>query len=280
MINQEFNLQKSLGLWQKWVLWHQKKRPDLLRYDQIKGFLAATNFVEVMGRDRQNYPVIYLRGQFSTRFTKLEDLENLIIFVCEYTIRKAELLDKQKISILFDFTGFTLAMNTSFTRSATKYIVEILQDFYAERNYKIYLTGLSLIFRIIFNIVKQFFSKKTMADIIMVSDFAELAQYIEKSQTPKWLSGELETPAWDVMFAPLEQIHRSMGQGPQPNQDNPAQQIQSEFDDEAYFTISNNSEQFFKSQVNTSYNSLEPNYAKPSGNCMCGCQPTCSCVIF
>lgn len=85
------------------------------------------------------------------------------------------------MSLIFDFTGFTLSMNTAFTRQATQKIVQILQDFYPETNHKIYLTGLSFIFRMMFNIIKQFFSKKTLADIILINSFDELEQYIEKS---------------------------------------------------------------------------------------------------
>lgn len=184
------------------------KSTECLAYEWLlegdaPSFLKGTNptFVKnfdkrkayISGRDKKDNIIFGFRASLhlTTDANPQDEMKRWSITMIEWCrfffadIKKS----KDQASVIFDLTDFSLK-NADY--STIKFIADVFEAHYPECLEKIFIFNAPWIFQTMWNIIKGWFDPVVASKITFVKDLSEITEFIDISQIPTFMGGELD----------------------------------------------------------------------------------------
>lgn len=161
LVARDFNVEKALEMFKKWVNWRLEFNVDSIDPNSIKHLLTKETII-LHGYDLQNRFCVVVRPRFHTPGKQtLEDLIRYGIYILEQATARTEARGSKQLSIIYDRTNMTRHNQDIQVMKFTLKFVSLLQDYYAERLAMFYVIGPNWLYTIAFTAVKPFLAQKT-----------------------------------------------------------------------------------------------------------------------
>jgi len=189
LIARENDEEEALKMWEKWIDWRFEFKPEKITEESIS-LQLKTGKAYLHGFDLEGRPCIVIKT--ALHFPDQSDFEEVYRFGI-YMIEKASrLADDKKIKqivCLIDREGVSMK-NIDRRALGRTGLVTMMQDFYAERLHKIYILHINWLFRMMWNIVSVFLSKRTKSKIHVLSGIDELKKHFSEDNLLKEHGGK------------------------------------------------------------------------------------------
>jgi len=165
-----------------------------------------TGKVYVRGYDRNGRAVIYLRPGLENTENVLNNMRHLVYHL-ERAIACTEKNGKEKYCVMMDYVGFKLRNAPSI--KATRETLNILQNHYPERMFRAYICNPPAVFRMFWNLIKNFIDPVTKAKIVFcvgLSGQKHVEEDFDTTTTEKCAFGKSdlrEFSSHEYLFNPL-----------------------------------------------------------------------------
>lgn len=179
MVARENNLNKAFDMWNVWFKWRNTYHPDKISYDEIKSELE-TGKAYIHGEDKEGRPciIIYPAKHFPSQ-TSFEDSMKYMVYMLEKITKISDEKGIEKIVAIVDRSNVGLS-NIDYKMLGQSGIIQMLQDFYAERLHAVYVLHVNWIFRMVFKLISPFMNEKTTSKLKILSSVDELGNYFTK----------------------------------------------------------------------------------------------------
>jgi hypothetical protein len=181
-IAQEFKPDQVIEKWKNWVQWRTTYKPEKIREDEeaIEKQME-TGKLRWYKHDKERRPCLYYKMRYHRPgLATTDEAVRYFIFMLEKGIKEAEKLGSTKIVVLYDRKGYSKKNHDPQTVDTMKKLMPILQDYYPERLEMFYVNGANWFYRMMFDIVKAFLSKKTIEKVKVLAGVEDLLQYFDK----------------------------------------------------------------------------------------------------
>lgn len=190
LVAREFQEQKALEMWEKFVVWRREFGADAIKESVIEGELS-TGKAFWHKCDKNGHPCMIVKtARHFPEQSSVDSLLKFAVFLIETGTRLADEQGKDgKICVLWDRKGFSMKNFDKRLLGLLKKLSGILQDNYAERLDSIYIMFPNWFFRTMFKVLKPFLNKKTKEKIKLVGNYKELEKFFDKDCILKEMEG-------------------------------------------------------------------------------------------
>lgn len=179
---QEFKQDVIITKWKNWVQWRTTYKPEKINEEEeVIEKQMETGKLRWYKHDNQNRPCLYYKMRYHRPgLANADEAVRYFVYMLEKGIREAEKLGQTKIVVVYDRKGYSKNNHDPQTVDTMKKLMPILQDYYPERLECFYVLGANWFYRMMFDIVKAFLSKKTIEKVKVLAGVEDLLQYFDK----------------------------------------------------------------------------------------------------
>lgn len=174
--------------WQSWSEYKAKYHPERITEKDIP-VQIKTGKAFIHGHDKEGRPCVVIKQ--SLHIPSQTDMEEMIrygFYTLEKAFKLAEHTEKKEIVIIIDLLNFGWS-NVDKRMLRKKGLKGIVQDYYIEKIYRIYIYPIYWIFPIIMKMATPFLSKETIEKMIYIKKEADLKQFFTDENLIKELGG-------------------------------------------------------------------------------------------
>ena len=148
--------------------------PDLFRSEMLKRKIV------LHGKDKAGRPLIYIfASRHRTSDRDVKEMQSLIIWTLETTMKMTKPTE-ERLAIIFDLTGFTLAC---MDYEIVKMLVNILQYNYPETLHQALVVNAPVIFNACWMVIRPWLDPVTASKVTFCSR-EQLLTHVDKTQLP------------------------------------------------------------------------------------------------
>lgn len=185
----QWDLQEAFEMWKRWRAFSllydvsNLKLPDVWK-------LYATGVAYYFGANKQGWPTLIIRPRLRTAHQfDVQETIRFGVWVTEEGIRRARCNGVDRISVIYDREGITLANFDRNLLSAVRSIASILQECYADRLGVFYILRVNWLYWMILKLVSPLLSAQTKAKLVILNDPSELLPHFESNQLQQMYGG-------------------------------------------------------------------------------------------
>ena len=168
--------------WKSWVEWRTTYKPEKIsEEEEAIEKQVETGKLRWYKYDKLRRPCLYYKMRFHRPgLATTEEAVRYFIYMLEKGLAEAEKLGTHKVVVLYDRKGYGKKNHDPKTVDTLKKLMPILQDYYPERLECFYVNGANWFYRMMFDLVKTFISKKTIEKVKVLSGTEDLLNYFDK----------------------------------------------------------------------------------------------------
>ena len=175
------NEDKAYDMFIKWVKWRLEKKPENIKPIDIQKDLNIGKFYH-HGFDKQGRPIMIVKtGKHIPSETTFEDSLKLGLYWVERITKIADQTKEKNIIVIVDRKDVSWS-NIDYGALKNGSMISTLQDFYADRVYKILIIQVDFIFNIVMKLGRAFMASKTKEKMHICNDISELKKYVDEDQ--------------------------------------------------------------------------------------------------
>lgn len=188
MLARDNKIDKAFDMWVVWFKWRNTYHPDKISIEDIK-YELNTGKAFIHGEDIEGRPcmIIFPAKHFPSE-TKFEDTMKYMVYMLEKITKLSDEKGSEKIVAIVDRSNVGLS-NIDYNVLGQSGIIQMLQDFYAERLHAVYVLHVNWIFRMVFKLISPFMSEKTTSKLKILSSVDELSSFFTKENLLKAHNG-------------------------------------------------------------------------------------------
>jgi hypothetical protein len=181
-IAQEFKHDVVIAKWKNWVEWRTTYKPEKIsEEEEAIEKQMETGKLRWYKHDKSKRPCLYYKMRYHRPgLADADEAVRYFIYMLEKGLQEADKLGTQKIVVVYDRKGYSKKNHDPKTVDTMKKLMPILQDYYPERLQCFYVLGANWFYRMMFDIVKAFLSKKTIEKVKVLGGNEDLLQYFDK----------------------------------------------------------------------------------------------------
>jgi len=182
LVARDYNVEKALEMWEKWVQWRKEYRADQITEQEMMPHIQ-TGKAFYHGKDAENRPCLIFRVRYHyPNQASLEDTMRYCIYLIEKGCQLADELGSGQICVIYDRGEITSANKDNRLIDAIKSLSGMLQDFYAERLGAVYVLHVNWFYWLMFQAAKPFMQKKTRKKVQVLRNPNNLLNFFDKSE--------------------------------------------------------------------------------------------------
>ena len=181
----------SFTRWQKWAAYRSKYHPESITEKDIP-IQIKTGKAFIHGHDKEGRPCVVIKQ--SLHIPGETDMEEMIrygFYIMEKALNEAAKVNKKDIVLLMDRIDFGWS-NVDKRMITNRGINGIIQDYYAEKVYRVYIYPINWLFQTLMQMAGPFLSKETIEKMVYLNKEEELKQFFTDENLLKELGGTSE----------------------------------------------------------------------------------------
>lgn len=182
LVAREGQVQPAFEMWRKLYAWRKEYQVDNISEQDVQAeYQTGKAFWH--GHDKENKPcVIILPRHHIPNDNGLDQTVRLAVYLLEKGIHLANENGVEKLCVIYDREGMTRKNFDMGLIGMMKQLLQVLQDFYAERLGRFYIINVNWLFWGMYKIISPFLSARTTDKIKVLRNTSELLQYFDKEQ--------------------------------------------------------------------------------------------------
>lgn len=181
LIARENDLSKAFEMWKNWVEWRFTFHPESITVNLIRADLE-TGKAFLHGRDKEGrFCIIIKSGLHFPGKTTFENTMRLCVYWIEKIIKLADESGVKQIVAIVDRTNTGMS-NIDYGMIGKSGLMNMLQDYYAERLKKVYILHVNWVYKVVYKLIKPFVATKTNEKICIMSKVDDLKEYFDEDQ--------------------------------------------------------------------------------------------------
>eukprot|EP00656_Telonema_subtile_P031718 TRINITY_DN3469_c0_g1_i1.p1 TRINITY_DN3469_c0_g1~~TRINITY_DN3469_c0_g1_i1.p1 ORF type:complete len:253 (+),score=83.76 TRINITY_DN3469_c0_g1_i1:292-1050(+) len=179
----EMKLPEALKMWLKWVAWRADFKVDSMTEESVAVELNSKKAVWI-GRDMQKRPALLIRPRFHCpEESAPEAMVRFAVWMLQEGVHRCDqgLAEggNTQLAVIYDRRGMTRKNFDKKLFQVALDMVDIAQDYYAERLGKMYVVGANWFYYMMWGIVKPFLSERTKSKVVLLDKTTDLLEHFD-----------------------------------------------------------------------------------------------------
>eukprot|EP00658_Telonema_sp_P-2_P037436 TRINITY_DN2692_c0_g1_i1.p1 TRINITY_DN2692_c0_g1~~TRINITY_DN2692_c0_g1_i1.p1 ORF type:complete len:290 (+),score=44.30 TRINITY_DN2692_c0_g1_i1:226-1095(+) len=179
----DLKVKKAHAMWTKWVHWRAEFHLDQLTEHEVSPELESGK-ARWLGQDLEGRPCILILPKFhDPDRSEPQSMVRFGVWLLEEGARKCDVTGlnggSNQLCVIYDRRGMSMRNMDRKLFSVVLDLVDIAQDYYAERLGQVYVLGANWFYFTMWRIVRPFLSQRTKDKIIMIDEPREMLKFFE-----------------------------------------------------------------------------------------------------